>query len=122
MRIVIATLVVLAILPVQSGAQAAFGGATPTTSFKSASTTSAQVTAGPTIESAAIGIRFAPSTDAAATQRRSTRRSGVSRSVVLMIVGGATMVAGSFIDGDAGTIFMVGGAIIGLWGLYNFLQ
>jgi hypothetical protein len=39
-----------------------------------------------------------------------------------MIVGGAAIVAGAIIGDDAGTIFMVGGAIIGLWGLYNYLQ
>lgn len=121
MRILITALVVLAVLPLHASAQAAFGGSAPVSSSNPAPAARVQAAAGPTIESAAIGVRFA-ATDAAVDQRRSTRRSGVSRSVVLMVVGGATMVAGSFIDGDAGTIFMVGGAIIGLWGLYTFLQ
>lgn len=121
MRILISTLVVFAILPVQASAQAAFGGSTPVSSFNSAPAPRVQAATGPTIESAAVGVRFAESSDAVA-QRRSTRRSGVSPDVVLMIVGGATMVVGSFIDGDAGTVFMVGGALIALWGLYNFLQ
>ena len=123
MRILISGLIVLAILPGRAQAQAAFSGSTPVSSFHSGSATRVQATAGPTIESAAVGIRPAVSSDAAAsTQRRTSTRSGVNRDVVLMVVGGATMVAGAIIGGDAGTIFMVGGAVIGLWGLYNFLQ
>ena len=122
MRVLISTLVILAIHPVQASAQAAFaGGATPGSSINSAPSPRVHAGTGPTIESAAIGVRSVESSDATA-QRRSTRRSGVSRDIVLMVVGGATMVAGSFIDGEAGTIFMVGGALIALWGLYNFLQ
>jgi hypothetical protein len=42
--------------------------------------------------------------------------------VALMIVGGAALLAGAIIGGDAGTIFMVGGAVVGLVGLYQYLQ
>jgi hypothetical protein len=42
--------------------------------------------------------------------------------VALMIVGGAAILAGALIEGDAGRIFMVGGAVIGLIGLYQYLQ
>lgn len=121
MRVLISSLVVLAILPGQADAQAAFSGSSPVPSFQSVARI--QPAIGPTIEQAAVGIRPAVALDAAAsTQRRSSNRSGINRNVVLMIVGGATMVAGGIIGGDTGTIFMVGGAVIGLWGLYNFLQ
>lgn len=40
----------------------------------------------------------------------------------LMIVGGAALITGAIIGGDPGTIIMVGGAIIGLYGLYQYLQ
>jgi hypothetical protein len=38
-----------------------------------------------------------------------------------MIVGGTALVLGAVIGGDAGTLVMVGGAGIGLYGLYRFL-
>jgi len=42
-------------------------------------------------------------------------------SVALMIVGGAALIVGAVIGDDAGTIVMLGGAGIGLYGLYLFL-
>lgn len=44
------------------------------------------------------------------------------QSVALMIVGGTGLVVGSLIDGDTGTIVMVGGAAVGLFGLFQFLR
>jgi|SRR5215831_5041997 len=41
--------------------------------------------------------------------------------VAMMIVGGAALVIGAVIGNDAGTIVMLGGAGIGLYGLYLFL-
>jgi hypothetical protein len=40
------------------------------------------------------------------------------RSVALMIAGGALFVAGVLTDGDAGTVLMVSGAVIGAYGIY----
>lgn len=78
---------------------------------------------GPTIESAALGIRIIPSNAAAASNNAKARRgSGVDHNVALMIVGAGAMVAGSFINGTAGTIFLVGGAVVGLYGLFTLLQ
>ena len=39
-----------------------------------------------------------------------------------MIVGGAAFVAGALIGGDVGTVLSVGGAVLGLYGLYNYLK
>jgi len=50
-------------------------------------------------------------------QRRSSNRNAVA----LMIVGGAALVIGAVIGDDAGTLVMLGGAGIGLYGLYLFL-
>jgi hypothetical protein len=47
---------------------------------------------------------------------------GFGQSEILMIVGGATFLVGAVIGDDAGTIIMIGGAAIGLYGLYRFLQ
>jgi hypothetical protein len=40
----------------------------------------------------------------------------------LIIVGAAAFTAGAFIGGDVGTVFMVGGAVVGLYGLYQYLD
>ena len=47
---------------------------------------------------------------------------GRGTNVALMVVGGAAIVLGAIIGGDAGTIMMVGGAGVGLWGLYNYMR
>lgn len=49
-------------------------------------------------------------------------RMGLGQSRAMMIVGLGGLVAGAIIGGDVGTIFMVGGAVIGLYGLYKYLQ
>ena len=85
---------------------------------------SATVTAppavGPTLDGATVGFRHtstqtvhAPVTVAAARATNST---------ALMIVGGAAFLAGAVIGGDSGTIIMIGGAAVGLYGLYLYLQ
>jgi hypothetical protein len=49
-------------------------------------------------------------------------RGNLGQARSLMIVGAAAFIAGAIIEGDAGRIFMVGGAIVGLYGLYEYLQ
>jgi hypothetical protein len=49
-------------------------------------------------------------------------RLGLGQARAMMIVGGAALFAGLIIGGDAGTIIAVGGAIIGLIGLYEYVQ
>lgn len=76
---------------------------------------------GPTAASARAGFSrtnrhegFAPTP---VLQQRSSNRNAVA----LMIVGGAALVIGAVIGDDAGTLVMLGGAGIGLYGLYLFL-
>ena len=40
----------------------------------------------------------------------------------MMIVGGAAMLTGAIVGSDAGTLISVGGAVVFLWGLYQYLQ
>lgn len=49
-------------------------------------------------------------------------RAGLGQARAMMIVGAAALITGGIIGGDAGTIIMVGGAVIGLIGLYEWLQ
>jgi hypothetical protein len=45
-----------------------------------------------------------------------------SRDVALMIVGGTALILGAVIGDDAGAFVMVGGAVVGLVGLYQYLR
>lgn len=47
---------------------------------------------------------------------------GLGHAAALMVVGLGGLLAGAIIGGQAGTIIMVGGAIVGLVGLYEYLQ
>lgn len=78
---------------------------------------------GPTTRGAAVGVRvnaLAQSTQPilAGVQQRPR----VGQSKALMIVGGAALVAGLIIGGDAGALLAVGGAVVGLYGLYQFVR
>jgi len=43
-------------------------------------------------------------------------------SPAMMIVGGVALLVGAVIGGDSGTIIMVGGGVLGLFGLWNYLR
>lgn len=49
-------------------------------------------------------------------------RQRTSHNVTLMIVGGAGLVVGSLVGGDAGTVIMIGGGAVLLVGLYRYLR
>jgi hypothetical protein len=40
----------------------------------------------------------------------------------MMIVGGAAFIVGAVVGGKSGTAVMIGGGILGLVGLWNYLQ
>ncbi len=44
------------------------------------------------------------------------------RNVTMMIVGAAAMIVGSAIGGDTGTIVIAGGGVLGLVGLFRYLN
>jgi hypothetical protein len=56
----------------------------------------------------------------------STVRAGDARSnpknTALMLIGGAGLLVGSLVGGNAGTVIMVGGGAVGLYGLWNYLK
>jgi hypothetical protein len=76
---------------------------------------------GPTIDAVVTGFR-APSqtTDSTLLLQRTTRSE--RQSIALMIVGGAAVVLGAVIGDDVGTLFMIGGAVALLIGLYKYLS
>lgn len=77
----------------------------------------------------AAGPTYSAMTVAAQTERADTRvlsaaaRDGnVGQAKAMMIVGAAAFLAGAVIGDTPGTIIMVGGAVVGLVGLYDYLQ
>ena len=73
---------------------------------------------GPTQRAAALSPRHTSSTSKDMNaMRRPSRGSGVG----LMILGGAALVTGLIIGDNAGTVIAVGGALVGLYGLYVYL-
>ena len=81
--------------------------------------TAATHTRGPSVASARVASHAvsAPIGAPPVIQNRSSNRN----SVALMAVGGAALVVGAVIGEDAGTLVMLGGAVVGLYGLYLFL-
>ena len=76
---------------------------------------------GPTVVAARAAVRPDFRMDATVPRALDVRQQ-LRRSETLMIVGGAIFLAGAIIGDDAGTIIMIGGAGIGIYGLYLYLQ
>ena len=85
----------------------------------SESNATASVTLGPTRASARVAMHAAETRRSAPPDYQTKKSS--RNAVAMMIVGGAALVIGAVIGDDAGTIVMLGGAGIGLYGLYLFL-
>ena len=88
---------------------------------------SATASQAPTLSNASVGVRapgtattvqLATGATAPVWQARSSNRNATT----LMIVGAAALLVGAIVGDDPGTIIMVGGAAIGLYGLWLFLQ
>lgn len=86
----------------------------------------ARQSAGPRIEATAAGIRRAHADvradSAQATSAALAQRQSMGRPVALMVVGGAAVVLGAVIGDAPGTLFMIGGTVAFLYGLYQYLQ
>lgn len=75
--------------------------------------------AGPTLAASTLGVR---ATTEAPAESMTMQRRASSKPVALMIVGGAAIVLGAVIGDAPGTLFMIGGAVALLYGLYQYLQ
>jgi hypothetical protein len=74
---------------------------------------------GPTMQSSTVGVR-ANAGQAAPVTVPATPSSG--HSPALMIVGVAALLVGAVVGGSAGTIVMIVGGVMGLVGLWQYLQ
>jgi hypothetical protein len=76
---------------------------------------------GPTLAAATAGVRVIVARDDRSTTA-AAHKGGLSTDAILMIVGAAALLAGLLIGGGAGTAIAVAGAVVGLYGLYLYLQ
>lgn len=76
---------------------------------------------GPTIEAAAVGFRVSADKNASLVAAQAIRR-GQGQDVALMAVGVGAMIVGAIVGGTAGTVILIGGAAMALFGLYNYLE
>lgn len=78
---------------------------------------------GPTARGAAVGVRAIATASVDRPLLAGVQQGrNVGQSKALMIVGGAALVAGLIIGDDAGALLAVGGAVVGLYGLYQFVR
>ena len=136
-RLLAAAAILTAVAPLTARAQAAIdAGSTDSVAAVAAAPVAelqtAQLPAGPTLASASVALRAgaehpvvvvrSSATESAVPNALPAARANRNSSTTLMIVGGAAFVAGAIIGDTAGTLFMVGGAAVGLYGLYQYLQ
>jgi len=80
---------------------------------------SAQASVGPALETLPSPVPVSSSPATAAYARNTAYQ---RQNQTLMVLGGASLLVGAIIGGKPGTVFMVSGAIVGLYGLYKYLQ
>jgi hypothetical protein len=72
------------------------------------------------MDAATIGVRNTATTKTTAAPFATSHSQ--SQPVAMMVVGGAAIIAGSIVGGGGGYAIAVGGAVVGLIGLYQYLQ
>ena len=78
---------------------------------------------GPTIQSASVGFRVKEvKADASTKATAASTRPRAGQDIALMVVGVGAMIVGALVSGTAGTIIIIGGAAMALFGLYHYLE
>jgi hypothetical protein len=72
----------------------------------------------PVAAASSIGVHALAPALAAPAPRRETP----GRNPAMMIVGGVALLVGAVVGGDSGTIIMVAGGALGLYGLWQYLK
>lgn len=117
-RIAVIALVAAVATPSMSSAQQLTAPAAPIAApSAAASMLETAPLAGPRVVQVGVTRADAESLGAASIQRQASRRD-----VSWMVLGGAALVVGSLVGGDGGTIIMITGGVIGLVGLWRYLQ
>jgi hypothetical protein len=106
MRFLATSICALAMLPAVSGAQQRATAAT-----------------GPTLQAAAIGFHVNEAkVDGSTKVTAALARPRAGQDVAMMAVGAGAMIVGALVGDTAGTIILIGGAAVALYGLYHYLE
>lgn len=126
MRMSLRCIVVASALALFTTSEAGAQGLDSTAVAVDSSQTAEHTMAGPTMAAASVAVRAVarvPETRAGVEDAlRQEQVRGQGNEVALMIVGGAALVAGLLIGDDAGALLAVGGAVVGLYGLYQYVR
>lgn len=122
MRIIALGIAALALVSARGSAQSALQSGVSVAAVPAASHQALGQQKGPTIESASVGVKSAHAAIDLRSKRSKAGHSGLGQGGALMVVGGGAMVAGTFMDGEPHTFFLVGGALVALYGLYLLMQ
>src|SRR5450759_513693 len=108
MRFLAISFCALALLPAASGAQQSAQNSVK----------------GPRLQAASVGFRLNEAKVDASTKVTAAPviRRHEGQDVALMVVGVGAMIAGALIGDKAGTIIIIGGAAMALFGLYQYLE
>ncbi|MEO5816489.1 MAG: hypothetical protein ABIT20_14545 [Gemmatimonadaceae bacterium] len=92
----------------------------PTPAVSSVPQPSVQAPAGPTMETATVAAKNVSTETKEAVPAAPGKY--YDQGTKLMIVGGAAILTGIVVGGDAGHAISIVGAVVGLYGLYKYLQ
>ncbi len=96
------------------------GGASVNPAPATAARPAADAQAGPRLDASVTAARrLAQPLDSTVVLQQ---RQNVGQPIALMVVGGAAIILGALIGDDVGAVFMIGGAIALLIGLYKYLN
>jgi hypothetical protein len=109
----------LVALPAVGGAQALSASDNPSGTVAPAA---AEALPGPRVVNERVGVAPVIGTDAMDASTATGAQPRMGESMAMMVVGGAALVAGLIIGGGPGTVLALGGAVIGLIGLYQYLR
>ena len=116
---VLALAVAVLVVPISASAQE-MPEAAPVPTAPAVASDSTPV--GPAIATSSVAYRPAASADSLATEPQRRKSQGFGQAGAMMIAGGAAVVIGLVIGDDVGTLIAVGGAVVGLYGLYMYLK
>jgi hypothetical protein len=124
--VIFVTLAQRAAAQASNGASGVADVAGTTLAAKFTATTAPAPQAGPTLQSLSVGLQRQSSaltaTEATGALAAQRRNAGLGQAQAMMIVGGAAILVGAIVGDSPGQIIMIGGAVVGLVGLYKYLQ
>lgn len=85
-------------------------------------TSGVRASGAPVASQLTVGARKALVAPAPTAGKPAPVRQDTRQNRALMIFGGAGMLTGAVVGGNPGTLISVGGAVVFLWGLYQYLQ